>query len=570
MHTHDLNAQLAQLQQAADDQTQSYESSRDKLYQNIVDAYLWWQEASKDANYLSQLYKDAGIKTRTRGGNQPNFYPLIRLVWNIDITKRASTISDWAQSMLALHETATEDAKQFSDLRNDLINHIHDLGGLSELRGEKRMTEEELDAEERGEEVVSKRGRKPGTTNNDDIISSKTERAKSIPAKAKLAAFPSAITNSDDFVVMLARRNRQTNELEIVGSNYSDELVQDALLACTDIDRSSITPSLRLIAEALQPHAIPAKLEKYRKKFFDDSRYFSVTQADGTTSNVRESTTVLIDGKTNEIVVTKTPLTATCVSHVRPKTLKLYKGGTLLMRGSDRSWFERELIGNQKLALYTAEPENALVENSSDTHTRYSLHLTSANHKRSIYFYDAAEMPADATKGLTVPSKTDHDTNWTITATPQWLAEFDAACLSQWVANVKTHFNKPHNQQIGLSVDDNGLQLWWWWDKEKVDYLKSFAMPWSSNASVNITKDRPTAVHLKPKDAILLFSALPALPLASNDIVISATDAGVYVDYETDLANYSSYLPSFDIYEKVEQEKKARLKPKKAATAKGK
>lgn len=568
MQTDDLNAQLLQLQQSADDQTQAYESSRDKLYQNIVDAYLWWREASKDPKYLSQLYKDADIKTRERGGNKPNFYPLIRLVWNIDISKRASTVSDWAQSMLALHETATEDADRYSDLRSDLINHIHDLGGLSELRGEKRMTTDDLAAEENGEEITSKRGRKPGTTNNDEIISSKSERAKTIAPKAKLAAFPTAITNSDDFVVMLARRNRQTNELEIIGSNYSDELVQDALLACTDIDRSSITPSLRLIAEALQPHAVPAKLEKHRKKFFDNSKYFSVTQADGTTSSVRESTTVLIDGKKNEIVVTKTPLTATCVTHVRPKTLKLYKGGTLLMRGSDRSWFERELINNQKLALYAAEPEDQLVENSSDTHTRYSLHLKSPSHNRTIYFYDAAEMPADATKGLDVKTRTASDTNWEITANAQWLAEFDAACLSQWIAQVKSHFNKPQNNRIGLSVDETGLQLWWWWDKEQDDYLKQFAMPWSQDATVNIMKDRPAAVHLKPKDAMLLFSALPSLPLASNAITIAATDAGIYVDYETDLASYSSYLPQFEIYDKIEQQKKAHHKRQKATSKK--
>lgn len=564
MQTEELTQRLEALQDAADAQTQAYESSRDKLYQNIVDAYLWWRDASKDAKYLNSLYKDAGIRTRARGGNQPNFYPLVRLVWDIDISKKASTVSEWAQSLLALHQTATEDADKYSDLRGDLINHIHDVGGLSELRGERRMTEDELFAEEDGEEIESKRGRKPGSTGSDEIIETKSQQAKSITAKAKLKAFPSAVANSDDFVVMLARRNRRTNELEIVGSNYNDDLIESALLACTDIDRASVTPSLRLIAEAIQPHAIPAKLEKYRKSFFDKSKYVERIHADGTKEKVRESTTVLVDGKKNEIVITKTPRKASCVTHVKPKKLKLHSGSTLVMRGSDRSWFERELLNNQKLPLYSAEPSDSLVENSTDTHTRYSLHLSSSNHNRSIYFYDAEEMPSESVNGLRIASSLSKEPSWTITANAQWLAEFDAECVSKWISQVKSHFNKKHNQKIGISVDEDALKLWWWWDEEKGDYLNSFTMPFSTDAEVQIKEKDNTTINLNPKDAMLLFSAIPSLPLASHNTKITGLDGAVYVEYETDLAKYRSLLPQYEMYEALANKEKELQKAKKA------
>lgn len=553
MQAAQLNKRLEELQDAADTQTQAFESSRDKLYQNIVDTYVWWREASKDAKYLNGLYKDAGIRTRARGGNQPNFYPLVRLVWNIDISKKASTVSDWAQSLLALHQTATEDAHRYSNLRDDLINHIHDLGGLSELRGENRMTEDELFAEEDGEVIESKRGRKLGSTGSDEIIEAKTQQAKAVDAKAKLKAFPSAVANSDDFVVMLARRNRRTNELEIVGSNYSDDLIESALLACTDIDRASVTPSLRLIAEAIQPHAIPAKLEKYRKTFFDKSKFVERIQPDGTKEKVRESTTVLVDGKKNEIIVTKTPRKASCITHVKPKKLKLHSGSTLVMRGSDRSWFERELLNNQKLPLYTAEPSDCLVENSTDTHTRYSLHLSSSNHNRSIYFYDAEELPRESVSGLRIATAAIKEPCWTITANAQWLAEFDAECVSKWISEVKSHFNKKHNQKIGISVDEGALKLWWWWDEEKVDYLHSFTMPYSTNAKVQIHDTKQTTINLNPKDAMLLFSSIPTLPLASHKTKISGFNGAVYVEYETDLAKFRSLLPQSELYEHVAQ-----------------
>lgn len=564
MQTEELNKRLEELQDAADAQTQAYESSRDKLYQNMVDVYLWWREASTDAKYLNSLYKDAGIRTRARGGNQPNFYPLVRLVWNIDISKKASTVSEWAQSLLALHQTASEDADKYSDLRGDLINHIHDLGGLSELRGERRMTEDELFAEEDGEEIESKRGRKPGSTGSDEIIATKTQQAKTIEPKAKYKAFPSAIANSDDFVVMLARRNRRTNELEIVGSNYNDDLIESALLACTDIDRASVTPSLRLIAEAIQPHAIPAKLEKYRKSFFDKSKYVERIQDDGTKEKVRESTTVLVDGKKNEIIITKTPRKASCVTHVKPKKLKLHSGSTLVMRGSDRSWFERELLNNQKLPLYSAEPSDSLVENSTDTHTRYSLHLSSSNHNRSVYFYDVDEMPSESVSGLRIGTAVSKEPSWTITANAQWLAEFDAECVSKWISEVKSHFNKKHNQKVGISVDSDALKLWWWWDEEKSDYLNSFTMPFNTDAEVEIKETDKTTINLNPKDAMLLFSAIPSLPLASHKTKITGLDGAVYVEYETDLAKYRSLLPQYEMYEVLANKEKQLHKAKKA------
>lgn len=564
MQADELDQQLATLREAAQAQTQAYESSRDKLYQNIVDTYLWWREARNDGKYLTEQYKASGIRTRARGGNQPNFYPVVRLVWNIDITTRASTVSNWAKALLGLHEIVVNDADKFSDLRNDLINHIHDSGGLSDLRGEPRMTEQQLYAEEDGEILESTRGRKPGSTDNDEIIQSKTQRAQAVQPKATLPAFPSAISNSDDFVVLLARRNHQKNELEIVGSHYGDSLIESAMLACTDIDRASVTPSLRLLAEAIQPHAVPASLEKHRKKFFDKSKYVERTQPDGTMQRVHESTTVFVDGHSNEIIVTKTPVKATCTTSVKPKTLQLHTGSVLVMRGADRSWFERELINKQKLSLYSAEPADRLVENSTETHTRYSLQLNKDGHTRTVYFYDVAAVPSDSASFKPVPTALKA-VDWQISANAQWMAEFDAECVNKWLHQVKSHFNKKHNQQIGLSVEQNQLVLRWWWDEERGDYLHSFTKPFNSNASVTINNSKNTATHLYPKDAMLLFSAIPSLPLASEHTTISGVEGYVYIDYETDLANYRSELPAFSAYAAVEREKADAHKAAKAA-----
>lgn len=548
----ELNAQLEQLETAAQSQTAAYESSRNQLYQNIVDAYLWWRDADQQGDYLKQLYDERGIRTRRKPSNQPNFYPLVRMIWQMDVKSHASTISNWSKSLLALHETYTENPTLFSnEPRSSLINHIHDMGGLGDLRGERRMTPQELEAEEEAGDFDEQetRGRKAGSTGNDAVFENRANRAKTVKPKASLPAFASAVTNSDDFVVMLARRNIETGELEVVGSNYSEDLIDSALLACTDIDRASVTPSLRLIAEALQPHTLPAKLEKYRKRFFDASQTVTRTDSTGKTVHVPCNTTLLVRPSHNDLVVTKTPFKTTAVTHVIPKRMRLHEGGELVLRGADRSWIERELINNQKLALYSAEPNNRLVENSSDKLTRYSLHLNSdaTQHKRSIYFYECAEMPEESITGMMLDEHARFKSSWRITANAQWFAEFDANCVQHWIAKIRSFFNKPQSRKVALHFSENHVRFDYWWDEKSGTFSETNEFKLGNAAQAKLSTSTPS-LNLYPKDAMLLFSAIATLPLDKHDIVMRGNKSGMLIEYETDLARYQSFLPAYEQY----------------------
>jgi hypothetical protein len=228
-----LDQQLATLKSTAQQQTASYQTSRDQLHQSVVEAYLWWREAEQQDGYLKSAYAEASIKTRKRG-NRPNFYPLVRLIWNIDITKQASTVSNWARSLQELHDEYVKNKRLYNaNPRADLINYVKDSGGLGGLRGEKSMTEAELATEEQDGSTKDARGRpKLAAPASAAVISSKLEAAKNTQAKAVIPSFPTAIANDDDLVVMLGRRNAK-GKIEVVGSDYSAELIQAALFACT-------------------------------------------------------------------------------------------------------------------------------------------------------------------------------------------------------------------------------------------------------------------------------------------------------------------------------------------------
>lgn len=479
-----LDQKLATLKIKAQDQTDTYRTSRDQLHQAIVDAYLWWREADTQAGYLNAAYSTAGIKTRRRKSNSPNFYPLVRLIWNIDINKQAGTVSNWSRSLLALHEEFTNKPQLYSkNARAALINYIKDEGGLGGVRGEKEITAEDLEKEEDAGVQQEQRGRPKLTAPAPaSVVTSKLAAAKTTTAKATIPSFPTAVVNSNDLVVMLGRRNA-TGQIEIVGSDYSNELVQAALDACTALDRSAVTPSLRLIAEALEPHALPAKLEKYRKKFFDDSEIErTVTlkelddkgQAKTQVQKVKQATRLRYRPSVANFLISKTATPASIVTYASP--LKPFEcADEVILRGEDRSWIERELLNQQKLTLYKANPESGLEQTKSSLKATHMLSLEAVEdeHKRQIYFYEKSTVPVETNQQPHIKQAVTTTWDWELEATTQWIAEFDAQCATPYINKIRGFFNQTKYSSLQLQIDEKALQLRYWYDRAIAFDLRS-------------------------------------------------------------------------------------------------
>lgn len=549
--TNTLDQQLDQLQTDVKDQTAEYESSAAKLRQNFVDAYLWWRDASQEKDYLSGLYTKAGIKSRKRNSNRPNFYPLVRLVWKIDISKKASTVSNWTKSMLALHEEYAEHSDLYeSDARQRLINFIIDEGGLSGLRGERQMTEQELiDAEEKPEPKA--KSTPPSDTPPDsDVVTSKREKATQQKPLASMKPFGGAISNQDGFMVLLARKGAK-GQIEIVGSGYDDNLVQSALLACTNLDRAAVMPSLRLLAECIEPHALSAKLEKYRKKFFDTVELTrEVTDENGQTTSETHTTTqataLRIRPKQKDILVSKSTITASVVTFATPKTA-LLKSDEVIMRGSDRNWIESELIGRQKLSLYASKKHKSLVADTSKLKADYKLEVETEDgtHKRNLYFYKSSGRPKDTSAQASIADADTITYDWKVTANTQWLTRFDAECMNRWLNEIKGFFNAPRNLCMNFVIGKKDLTLEHWWDGEKKAYQRSNSVAFDKDAKADLTG--PTAsIQLHPKDAAFVFTALPHMPIANDQVILQGNEHLLRIDYATDLADYTMYLPAVD------------------------
>lgn len=553
--TQQLDQQLASLKTAALQQTATYRTSRDQLHQAVVDAYLWWREAETQAGYLDATFKVAGIKTRKRSSNSPNFYPLVRLVWNIDITKQAGTVSNWARSLLAVHEEFTNKPQLYvNNARADLVNYIKDEGGLGGVRGEKGMTAEELEAEEAAGVQQEQRGRPkltaPAPAN---VTASKLEAAKIITAKATLPSFPTAVTNTDNFVVMLGRKNA-AGQIEIVGSDYSDELVQAALDACTVLDRSNVTPSIRIIAEALEPHALPAKLEKYRKRFFDDSeieRTVTLNELDDKgqpkthVQKVKQATRLRYRPSATDFLISKAITPASLVTYAVPK--KTFDcTDEVILRGEDRSWIERELLNQQKLTLYKADPENGLEtpKGSVKASQVLSLEDAAAEHKRQLYFYEKSTVPFETNQQPHLSDPAALTWDWEVEAAVQWLAEFDAQCATPYINKIRGFFNQSKYASLQLQIGKDAMELRFWY--EDGAYAYNYSLPFNSSAKRTGKKTGTELFTANAKDLALVFAVLPTLPITSANVLLSGNSNVMRIKYSTEIADYETYIPAAD------------------------
>ncbi|EDM69387.1 hypothetical protein RAZWK3B_11632 [Roseobacter sp. AzwK-3b] len=543
-----LETRLEELRLLAEKQTSRYVSSRYLLHQAIVDAYLWWRDAQSAKNYLPKLYAREGIRFKKGQGNQPNFYPLVRLIWNIDTSTKASTISNWAKSLTALDQTFSDNPERFPEPRADLINYINAQGGLKGLRGEKQLSEKELELEEDTGSVPRKTS--PKTQQAPIPTSVITRRKASAQTHTPLASATvnTAVTDDDGYVVLIGRRN-SGGDIDILSSTYKDDVISQAFWAARDIDRAKVDPELRLLAESIEPHTLPQKLEPYRQKFFTPAIVeIDTADANGSISasktHVKQNTQLRIRPDHGDILVSHIVTDAGLVTRIKPHNLTLATQ-ELRLRGTDRFWIETDLLGQQKLDVYHVNTLGGLRKARSDTKAALELPIKSEidQHERSLYFYEFATDDAFIRWQTDVRDDALAETAWQISAQKQWLKNFDATCIDNWLTHTKGLFNKKQMQRVALIPSSTELTLKHWWDGTAAGYQRDHATLFQNSASATLTAREPV-FQCSPKDLAMVFSALPYMPLSSANVEISANAHVMKIAYSTDLAEYETFIPA--------------------------
>jgi hypothetical protein len=248
---------------------------------------------------------------------------------------------------------------------------------------------------------------------------------------------------------------------------------------------------------------------------------------------------------TKDFLLSKCIAPASIVTYVRPTT-PFACNAEVILRGEDRSWIERELLNQQKLTLYEAEPQNALAPTKGNVKASHvlSLHDASSKHNRNLHFYDKATIPAETNAQAHIKDATALIWTWELEATTQWLAEFDAQCTTPYINKIRGFFNQPKYANLQLLIDKTALELRYWC--EDGAYAYNYSLPYKTNAKRTGKKVAAELFTANAKDLALVFSVLPTLPITSTNVQLAGNVNVMRVKYSTELADYETYIPAAD------------------------
>ena len=97
-----LQKQAIETQKKAIEADVLYKSSKRILNENLVQTYMFWRKANMQIGYLEECYNNNNIWFNSKN-NKPNFNPLIKLVFNMPVSKR-NTANHWANGITAIDE----------------------------------------------------------------------------------------------------------------------------------------------------------------------------------------------------------------------------------------------------------------------------------------------------------------------------------------------------------------------------------------------------------------------------------------------------------------------------------
>ncbi len=246
---------------------------------------------------------------------------------------------------------------------------------------------------------------------------------------------------------------------------------------------------------------------------------------------------------TNDFLVSKAHTDASLVTYVRPN--KKFEGvdAEAILRGEDRSWIERELLNQEKLSLYSAEPAFGLKPDPTKDLVRFSPKINddASKHERKLYFYSKGSVPKETHTHPAVADPTALAFDWRIDATVQWLREFDALCATPYVDKIRGFLDKPKFQSLLLNISATDLELAYWWDAKQKSYAESYKLPYAAG-TVLTAQSADYSFTANARDLALVFASLPSLPITSQHVSIQGNANVLRVSYTTDLAECETYI----------------------------
>lgn len=537
----ELRIKLDRLIGDADEQTQLYESSIQRLYKTLGEVYLWWRDARKFDGFLDELYSERNLVQR---GNEENFTRLVRLIWQLEWSGlEAPKLQKWAMALRGLHHEyeTNKDAYLVQEPQEKIRQFFNARGGIGAVA---RLVSP-LQATD--EETATTTQRKATSKKSDlDVLSDQRIRAKHIElGELHFSEEPPYIKNiaskgnnlhvtRKGYAVALVRKNA-SGSYDLLSVTNDDGIIHDTIVETYKRNDDALPPILRTLSETIKTQTLPIQLEKHRQKLNDVT---DVLGSDGKTK-LRTVKRLLLRPKTKDILLSECRTDCSVVTLVKPNKFPSNVVEDITLRAVNHKYIEQNMLQTRDLCFYTTETKQ--LETVKDESLKASHRLTTKNtvtdRIHNLYFYKLSSQ-ADGSKPQ---AEINHDAlgipTWRATVSKEWIEELQSICVGNWLREFGSQLNRDRHKQVMLKLSKS-FEISY--DGTRGHYTKT---------ETNIPKpkvdrhSRALKFHVRSKDIFTVLNSL-AQQEVQSEIELAANEHVFTISFKTNHASYVVAVPT--------------------------
>jgi hypothetical protein len=538
----ELQKALDRLIGDADEQTQLYESSIQRLYKTLGEVYLWWREAKKYDGFLEELYAKRNLVQR---GQEEKFTRLVSLVWQMDWSgHEAPKLQNWAKALRGLHHEyeTNRDAYQVQDASEKIRQFFNAMGGIGavgRLVSPLQQTDDEVGS-------GNQKAAKPKKKSEFDALNEQQVRSKHIELGERY------FSNEDPYIknivskekrlnvtrkgyaVALVRRTASGN-LDILSLTNNDSIVHDTIVETYKRNDDALPQILRTLSETIKTQTLPIQLEKHRQGLNDVTDEFG---ADGKTK-LRTVKRLLLRPKTKDILLSECRTDCSVVTLVKPKRFPSNVTEDITLRAVNHKYIEQNMLQTRDLCFYTTETKQ--LETVTDEALKASHRLRTKNtvtdRIHNLYFYKLSSQPDGSKPQAEINHSALGAPTWMATVNKEWVEDLQSICVGNWLREFGPQWNRDRHKQVMLKLSKS-FEISY--DGTRGHYTKT---------ETNIPKpktDRQSKslqFHVRSKDIFTVFNSLAQQEI-QGDIELAANEHVFTICFKNSHASYVIAVPT--------------------------
>lgn len=537
----ELKKILESLIAEADEITQLYESSQQRLYLNLGSVYLWWREAKKVDGFLEELYDERKLVSR---GGEENFTRLVRLVWQMDWSGRqAPKLQNWAKALRGLDQEykTNRDAYEVADPQEKIRQFFDSkggIGGVGALVTPMQRTDED-EATARNAKTAKKKT-KQEVLSEIALIEKHNELGELFYAEEAKPIISVASKNKKiettrkGYAVALLRRTKN-GTYDILGVTNNDGIIRETIVETYKRNDDNAPQVLRLLAEVIETQALPLPLEKHRPILADTS---DVLASDGKTK-LKQSRRLVIRASHKDIILSEARSDCSVVTIAVPNQFPLNVKEDISLRAINQRFIEQSIVQSRDLCFHTTLTQRIEVLDGKDLVASHRLKTknTVTDKITNLYFYPMSHHKDGNEKQADIDKTAFKAPTWSATVDKEWIDDLNAICVSNWLREYGVQINRDRHKQVMLELSKDFVLKFYGTRGKYTHEEKQIPKPNVSKGSKNLS------FHVRSKDIFPILSALGKQNIR-GDVKLNANEDVFTIMYKTECASFFIAVPT--------------------------